>query len=481
MLRPNTPAVALSTVRPLLGHHDAVGGANASLDDTPVAGVTHDSRDVRVGDLYCALTGASVHGADFLDAVVHAGAAALLTDERGRERCVATGLPTLVVPDVRDVMGTVAAHIYGEPARAMVMLGITGTNGKTTTAYMLDAALRAAGRRTGLIGTIETRIDNQRLLSVRTTPESTQLHALLAVMRDRGVEAVVMEVSSHALVMGRVDGVIFDVAGFLNLSQDHLDFHGDMEAYFAAKADLFTARRTRRAVVCTDDEWGQRLANNTEIPVTVLAGVGRRLPMGMHGDFNRQNAALAWAMAEAVGVDAETLARAFNDVLVVPGRMEQVVAAPGMAAYVDYAHTPEAIGRVLNAMAAQVQRGRVIVVMGAGGDRDSSKRPLMGAAAALQADVVIVTDDNPRSEDPAQIRAAVMAGAVAAGGRAHLEECGDRRTAIDAGVDALTQSGGVLLVLGKGHEQGQEVAGVVDEFDDRDVLRASWESRRASP
>jgi UDP-N-acetylmuramoyl-L-alanyl-D-glutamate--2,6-diaminopimelate ligase len=276
---------------------------------------------------------------------------------------------------------------------------------------------------------------------------------------------VVMEVSSHALVMGRVDGVVFDVVGFTNLSQDHLDFHGDMESYFAAKATLFTPERARRGVICVDDVWGQRLARESTIPVAQVAN-------GATATLIDRNAALASAMAGAVGDDpvvADALARTVQ----VPGRMERVQ-LPGVPArvYVDYAHTPEAIEAVV-AGAPGAAPGSVVVVLGAGGDRDPSKRALMGAAAARTASAVIVTDDNPRSEDPAAIRAAVLSGAreASASSGSRVEEVGDRRVAISRGLALANELDATLLVLGKGHEQGQEIAGVVHPFDDRAVLR----------
>jgi UDP-N-acetylmuramoyl-L-alanyl-D-glutamate--2,6-diaminopimelate ligase len=456
--RPTTTPVALDDVFAGLG-------AETVPPQVRVAGITHDSRDVRAGDLYCAPAGRNVHGAEFSAQARERGAAAILTDESGRLLATASGLPVVVVPDVRAVMGTAAARVYGHPADDLLMLGVTGTNGKTTTAYMLEAILSSEGRSTGLIGTIETRIGDTVMPSVRTTPESTAVHALLAVMRERGVGAVVMEVSSHALVMGRVDGIVFDVVGFTNLSRDHLDFHGTMEAYFAAKASLFTPSRARRAAICVDDAWGARLLTEATVPVTAVG-------TGAHASFVERNAALAAAMAGLVGADpiaAEAVARTVS----VPGRWERPLDqhAPFLAV-VDYAHTPDAVAAAVSA-AVQAGPAPVIVVMGAGGDRDADKRPLMGAAASL-ADVVIVTDDNPRSEVPAAIRSSVLDGLRAAQGDAQVLEIGDRRAAIDRGVVEAAAARGTLLVLGKGHEQGQEIAGVMHPFDDRDEVRAAW-------
>ncbi|MGH8774595.1 MAG: UDP-N-acetylmuramoyl-L-alanyl-D-glutamate--2,6-diaminopimelate ligase [Jiangellaceae bacterium] len=479
--------------------------STAAAEGVAVTGVTHDSRQVRPGDLYAALPGSHVHGAAFAAAAAEAGAAAVLTDAAGAD--LAGDLPWLVVADPRASLGRVAAHVYGDPARHLLMLGVTGTNGKTTTSYLVESGLRAAGHRTGLIGTVETRVGDERVASIRTTPEATDVHALLALMRERGTTACVMEVSSHALAYGRVDGIVFDVAGFTNLSQDHLDFHDDLEDYFATKAKLFTPGRARRGVVCVDDDYGRRLAKQAAIPVvtvatkgdadwrvtdreiahagaTTLAVIGtedgRRLPVSspIPGDFNVANAVLAVVMLTEAGVEAGDALRGVATCPGVPGRMERVqsAAAGGPLGVVDYAHTPDAIETVLRALRPSTL-GRLVVVVGAGGDRDAGKRPLMGAAAARHADVVIVTDDNPRSEDPAAIRAAVLRGtsAVPAQERGVVKEVGDRRAAIEAAVAETTGRPDTVAVVGKGHEQGQEIAGVVYPFDDRVELReALW-------
>lgn len=471
------------------------------VDDVTVTGVTHDSRAVQPGDLYAALPGANTHGARFGADAVAAGAAGILTDGAGREildEIGVTGVPVLVHDNPRARLGDISAAIYGHPSRELTMIGITGTNGKTTTAYLIEAALRAAGQTTGLIGTVETRIGGDHVSSVRTTPESTDLHALLAAMRERGVTACVMEVSSHALVYGRVDGVIFDVAAFTNLSRDHLDFHGTLEDYFAAKGDLFTGARSRVGVIMADDAHGRALAAGAEIPVQTVTtrrdieitadwmaadgrltgpdGVDVELTAPMPGDFNVANAALAVVTAVRAGIDPETAAGGVAAAPGVPGRMEAVKATEGSGgvsdaplALVDYAHTPEAIATVLDALPAP---GRRIAVLGAGGDRDRDKRPLMGAAAARHADVVIVTDDNPRSEEPASIRRAVLDGARNADDRraGDIREIADRRAAIQEAVNLADGVDDVIVVLGKGHEQGQEIAGTVHPFDDREVL-----------
>jgi UDP-N-acetylmuramoyl-L-alanyl-D-glutamate--2,6-diaminopimelate ligase len=458
-----------------------------------VTGITHDSREVVPGDLYVARAGALTHGIDHVDQAVARGAVAVLTDEGSAARAVAAGArAVLAVDSPRDDMGPAAAWAYGDPAEALLVLGVTGTNGKTTTAYLLEAGLRAAGRRTGLLGTIETRIDGQTLPSARTTPEATDLQAIFAVMVERGVDAVAMEVSSHALALGRIDGTAVDVAGFTNLSQDHLDFHADMAEYFATKARLFTPTLSQQAVVCVDEEWGRRLAASLEIPVTTTGAVDaaqwqRRheqigpdggsarligpdaevaVRAGLAGRFNLSNAALAVLMLITAGVDAKSASEGVASVTTVPGRMERVDAGQPFLAVVDYAHTPDAVTLLL----AEVRRlvaGRVIAVLGCGGDRDRAKRPLMGAAVATGSDVAVLTSDNPRSEDPAAILAE-MADGVPSGAHAVVEP--DRRAAIRL---AVAQAGpeDAVVVAGKGHERGQEIGGQVLPFDDRTVLR----------
>ncbi len=484
--------------------------AAAASGPVAVTGVTLDSRAVRPGDLYAALPGARVHGAEFTADAAAAGATAVLTDPAGAAAAAGVDLPRLVVPDPRAVLGRLAAAVYGDPARGLTLLGVTGTNGKTTTCYLLESALRATGRATGLVGTIETRVLDERVLSVRTTPESPDVHALLAVMRERGVDVCAMEVSSHALALHRVDGVVYDVAAFTNLSQDHLDFHPDLEHYFAAKASLFTPERAREGVVVVDDAWGRRLAAGAGVPVTTLAtgggaadwvadgarspasggstaftltgpdGARHDLVSPLPGDFNVANTALAFVVLLRAGVPAPDAADALARAGGVPGRMERVTAggdaagatAPGgPLAVVDYAHTPDAVAAALRSL-RPATRGRLVVVLGAGGDRDPGKRAAMGAAAARHADLVVVTDDNPRSEDPASIRAAVLSGAA---GPAQVVEVAGRAEAVLAAVRAARDERDTVLVAGKGHERGQEVDGTVHPFDDRDVLRTALE------
>lgn len=503
---------------PLRAAADAAGpDARLERDDageTAVTGVSLATSTMRPGDLWAALQGAKAHGAQFAEQALAAGAAAVITDEAGVALLEEAGvaLPRIVCPDPRARLGRVSAAVYGTSAPRLRLFGITGTNGKTTTAYLLDSALRALGHETGLIGTIETRVGPERITSVRTTPETTDLHALLKVMDERGVDDCVMEVSSHALELHRVDAVTYDVAIFTNLSQDHLDFHGTMDAYFAAKARLFTPEHSRVGVVCVDDAWGQRLAATATVPVTTVTsqagvradwhvggdpaehdftltpapgtpgdGATLHLRSALPGDFNRVNTALAAVALVVAGHPEREVAGAVLTPPTVPGRMEIVEAAaaeagpgagPRVRGVVDYAHSPDAVAAALAALRPQTP-GRLVAVLGAGGARDQGKRPGMGRAAAAHADVVVVTDDNPRDEDPAAIREAVAAGA--GDGPAAVEVVPGREAAIRHAV-ALARAGGpgsLVALLGKGHEQGQEVAGVISPFDDRDELRAA--------
>jgi UDP-N-acetylmuramoyl-L-alanyl-D-glutamate--2,6-diaminopimelate ligase len=464
-----------------------------------VTGVTHDSRQVRPGDLYAAMLGENAHGATFVKQAAEAGAVAILTDPLGRERSKLAGLPVLVVSDARAALGAVAAAVYGNPAAAMKTIGVTGTNGKTTTAFLLESGLRAAGRSTGLFGTVATRIGDDVLPSARTTPEAPDLHALLAVMKERGVDAVAMEVSSHALDMHRVDGVVYDAALFTNLTQDHLDFHFTMEAYFHAKAALFTPAHAKAGVVNLDDPYGKRLLLSPQIPLTTYSatgdeaadwravavelgadsstftvqgpkGAGGSASVALPGAFNVANALGAIVALVTAGIPLDAAIRGVSACPGVPGRMEKVDLGQDFLAVVDYAHTPDAIDTVLTAL-RPVTTGRLIVVLGAGGDRDKTKRPLMGEVAARLADVVVLTDDNPRTEDPKAILAAVKAGADAVdkAERAEIHVQHDRAKAIALAV-SKAKPGDAVVVAGKGHEQGQETKGVVKPFDDREVL-----------
>jgi UDP-N-acetylmuramoyl-L-alanyl-D-glutamate--2,6-diaminopimelate ligase len=482
----------------------ALAGAR-QVGDTAVIGVTLRAQHVRAGDLFAALPGAKAHGADFAEDAVRAGAAAVLTDPAGATRPGLAGLPLLVHDNPRSVLGAVASRIYGDPSHHVAVLGVTGTSGKTTTTTMVEAGLAAAGRTAGLIGTTGTRIAGERVASALTTPEAPDLQALLAVMAERGVTHVAMEVSSHALVLGRVAGVRFAVGAFTNLSQDHLDFHADMEDYFAAKARLFDGR-SRTEIVCTDSEWGRRLVKPGTVAVSTLhtspgergwaavdvaaepdggqsftalgpAGLRIDVTLRLPGTFNVANALLAVAILHEVGVAPSAIATGLAAVDV-PGRMERVDLGQDFTAVVDYSHKPAAVALALDAVRAQLVRagrgGRVLTVLGCGGDRDTGKRPLMGEAAARRSALLVVTDDNSRCEDPAAIRAAMLAGALAVpeDQRGEVIEIGDRRAAIEHAV-AAAHPGDVVVVAGKGHETGQEVAGVVHPFADREELAAA--------
>jgi UDP-N-acetylmuramoyl-L-alanyl-D-glutamate--2,6-diaminopimelate ligase len=493
-LRPaRVEPLALREVAALLG---------AAADPTvnrQVMGVTHDSRAVRPGDLYAALPGARAHGAAFAAEAAGRGAVAMLTDPAG-VALAAGALPAVVVADPRAALGGVAARVYGQPSSRLRCFGVTGTNGKTTTSYLVEAGLRAAGDTTGLIGTIETRIGDDSVASARTTPEASDLQALLATMVERGVGAVAMEVSSHALALNRVDGTRFQVVAFTNLSQDHLDFHADLDDYFAAKARLFTPPFASVGVVNSDDEHGRRLLAAPQIDLLGFslagdpsarwrasdlvadAGGSRFTAHGpdvrvavstvLPGRFNAANALAALAMLVVAGVDPGVAARGIAGLAGVPGRLERVDAGQPFTALVDFAHTPEAVGAML-ATVREMTSGRVLVVLGCGGDRDAAKRPLMGAAAARLADVAVLTSDNPRSEDPQVILDSVVAGArsVPTEQQGEVVVQIDRAAAIGLAV-SRARPGDVVVVAGKGHEQGQEVAGVVHPFDDRTALRA---------
>jgi UDP-N-acetylmuramoyl-L-alanyl-D-glutamate--2,6-diaminopimelate ligase len=494
LARPRTAPVRLRTVAGWVG--GTVRGP-----DVEVTGLTLNSRLVEPGDLYAALPGSRVHGAEFADAALQAGAAAVLTDPAGADTLAGADVPLCVVERPRGVLGGLAARMYDHPAAALTTVGITGTHGKTTTTYMCEAGLRGVGVSSGVIGTVGTRIDGRFVKTTLTTPEAPELHAMFALMREQGVRACAMEVSSHALVMGRVDGVVYDLAVFLNLGRDHLDFHRDVEDYFQAKASLFTPQRAARALVNVDDAHGRRLVEQTSLPVRtmsaggrdadwravdvrlradgadfdVLAPDGSRHPagIGMPGPFNVANALAAIAALTEVGHPVAAVVSGLAGLTGVPGRMERVDAGQDFVTVVDYAHKPDAVIAVLTALRT-VTPGRVITVIGAGGDRDRGKRPMMGAAASRLSDVLVVTDDNPRTEDPADIRAELVAGAreVQEHERAELVEIGERRTAIREAI-AMARAGDCVLVAGKGHEQGQEVAGVVHPFDDRAV---AWEA-----
>ncbi|MCL3860126.1 UDP-N-acetylmuramoyl-L-alanyl-D-glutamate--2,6-diaminopimelate ligase [Actinotalea sp. K2] len=493
------------------------GGGSSPLNDPVVTtevmltGVAVGSADVLPGDLFVALPGQHAHGADHAHSAVQAGAVAVLTDTDGASRVASRALavPVLVADQPRRLLGEVSAWFYGHPARDLTVVGITGTNGKTTTCYFVDAALRTAHSSTAVIGTVELRVGQDTIESPRTTVEAPVLHGLFALMRERGVTACSMEVSSHALALSRVDGLQVDVAGFTNLQRDHLDFHGDMEGYFADKARLLDPEHARRAVVCVDDEWGRRLAREARIPVETIAtredslgggtadwtvrdatvgldgvgsgftlvgpdgrGVAARSPLP--GLVNVSNAALAIVLAHRAGIPLAEAVEGVAGARAIPGRMERVVergeALP--LCLVDYAHTPDALVLALEAV-RPITPGRLLIVLGSDGDRDRGKRPLMGEIAARLADVVVVTDENPRSERPEAIRAAILDGVrrERPDGR-DVHEAHSRQEAVRTAVE-LAGPQDTVIVTGKGHEPTQEIDGVFHRYNDRDALSAA--------
>jgi UDP-N-acetylmuramoyl-L-alanyl-D-glutamate--2,6-diaminopimelate ligase len=495
-LRPLTELAVLLGAR--TAGRDAPGPLSLPARSRGVSGVTHDSRRVQPGDLYAALPGSSQHGARFCADAAAAGATAVLTDPAGKEFAIRSGLPVFVVADPRLRLGEVASWVYGEPSRKLTLIGVTGTSGKTTTTYLAESGLQAAGHRAGLVGGVQTRVGDTVTGSALTTPEAADLQALLAAMLEQGVSATAMEVSSHALALGRVAGTSFDVAVFTNLSQDHLDFHQTIDDYFAAKAALFTPGFAKAGVVNIDDSHGRILAADPKIPLTTYSAAGNPAadwratdvragsdgstfrvvgPGGVEADasvslpglFNVANALAAIVALVEAGVGLATAVAGVAACPGVPGRLERVEAGQDFTVFVDYSHKPGAVRAVLEAL-RPVTAGSLAIVLGCGGDRDSGKRPLMGAAAAELADVAIFTSDNPRSEDPLSILAEMLAGAltVPAAGRAHVITEPDRAAAIGLAI-ARADKGDVVVIAGKGHERGQYAGTAVIPFDDREV------------
>jgi UDP-N-acetylmuramoyl-L-alanyl-D-glutamate--2,6-diaminopimelate ligase len=441
-----------------------------------------DSRAVEPGDLFCAIPGFAVDGHDFAAGAVERGAAALLV-----ERALDLPVPQLVVPSARVATAPAAALLAGEPTKRLRVVGVTGTNGKTTTAYLLRHLIMASGTSTGLIGTVEQIVGGVRQEGGRTTPEAPDLQALFSKMLDAGDEACVMEVSSHAMSLHRADAIDWAAVAFTNLSRDHLDFHPSMEEYFEAKR-LLIAEAPGRAVVDVDDEYGARLAADFPDALVVaidtvirdgglqatdlvadasgtdftVAGIRTRVPLP--GPFNVRNALVALGLAMQLGIPLDDAAASLQQAPVAPGRMEAIDAGQPFAVYVDYAHTPDALVRVLSA-ARGLTQGRVLCVFGCGGDRDRGKRPEMGQAVANGADVVIATSDNPRSEDPQAILDDILVGIDGP-----VTSIVDRREAIAHALHEA-RAGDVVVIAGKGHEQGQTIAGVTHPFDDAQVAR----------
>jgi UDP-N-acetylmuramoyl-L-alanyl-D-glutamate--2,6-diaminopimelate ligase len=500
---------------------DAAAAAVAGAGATEISGLAYDSRRVGAGDLFFCVSGYRTDGHDFARQAVEQGAAALVV-----ERPLGLGVPELLVGSVRSAMAPIAARFYGDPTSELAVVGVTGTNGKTTTAYLVRALLEASGRQCGLLGTVKSVVGGRERPVERTTPEAIDLQADFRAMLDGGDRACAMEVSSHALELGRAQEVSFAAAIFTNISRDHLDFHKSMEDYFQAKRRLFApagagtpgegGREPAVSVVNVGDAYGRRLAGEIAGVRTFAVGESadycasrvrcdfegcrftlhspdgeREVALPMPGRFNVANALGALAAVHAIGgADMDLLVAALERGVRVPGRFEPVDEGQGFAVLVDYAHTPDSLENVLGAArelagAAAHGPGRVICVFGAGGDRDRGKRPLMGEIAARLADEVVVTSDNPRSEDPEQIIAEIMAGidapdtpAAAPGGHAPaVRSIADRARAIAVAVaDARPRD--VVVIAGKGHEQGQEFADARKiPFDDVTVAREALRAR----
>jgi len=478
---------------------DLLSAEVKNSSDISFSGLTHKDSEVEIGDIFFAFPGAKVHGAKFIDSAAAKGAVAVLTDSAGAE--LSTSLPTLIVSNVREAGAILAASFYRAPMRDMQSIGITGTNGKTTVSTLLHQIFTEVGRESGLIGTVETRIGNERIKSERTTPEAADLQALAATMRERHMRHLVMEVSSHSLDLKRIIGSYFSIAAFTNLTQDHLDHHKNMEQYFEAKSALFTHEYAELGFINVDTQYGERLFQSAPIATMSVSRLNKKATWHftdiantssgadfvirgkdgllieshtrMHGAFNLDNLLLATAIAYECGVDPLELATILPRLTGAPGRLESIALGQDFNALVDYAHSPDAVVNVL-AAAREFTSGRIIAVLGCGGDRDSSKRPLMGKALLTGSDIAIFTSDNPRSESPKAILAEMV-------GEQQIESpsqiCEDRAIAIELAV-SLAQPGDTVIVLGKGHESGQEIAGVVTPFDDRIQLAQAIEAKR---
>jgi UDP-N-acetylmuramoyl-L-alanyl-D-glutamate--2,6-diaminopimelate ligase len=453
--------VELARIAETLSPTQVVGDAQVEIAD-----LAYDTRAVAPGALFFCVRGSRFDGHDLAERAIEAGAAALVV-----ERPVASRVPQLVVADVRAAMATAAAEFFGHPTEELQIAGVTGTNGKTTTAFLLHSILDAAGRKPGLIGTIESRVGGERRPAIRTTPEAIDLQRSFREMLDAGDRSCAMEATSHGSAFNRLDGIRFASLAFTNLTQDHLDLHGTMEAYFEAKRRLFVETRPP-AAINVGDPWGRRLAEERPDALTygfaedatirpdALDGIDLKLK----GRFNVENALAAMASAQLLGIDADAVARGLEALDGVPGRFETDDEGQPFTVVVDYAHTPDSLENVLTT-ARELDAGRVICVFGCGGDRDREKRPMMGRIANDLADIAIVTSDNPRSEDPRAIIDAIVAGTDG-----ELEIVPDRREAIARAIETAAV-GDVVLIAGKGHEQGQQFGDRTVPFDDREVAR----------
>ena len=495
MLRPHD-LIAGRTLR-AVSELTSASSKYPDLENITITGVSIDSHQIEAGDLFVAVAGTKVHGATYAGNAKLNGAIAVLTDEVGA--ALITDLPVLVVSDPRASAGVIAAWLHNEPMRDMFSVGVTGTNGKTTVTTLLYQIAMAASRQSGLVGTVETRIGDEIVQALRTTPEAPELQSLAAVMRERHMRNLFIEVSSHAVSLNRIGGSHFDIAAFTNLSQDHLDFHADMDSYFAAKAALFSYKYADTAYINIDSTWGKKLleiqelpvvsvsrntksadwyferieigARSTEIAIRGAGGVLIETTTKLVGDFNFDNLLLAIAISVASGIDPIDIAAITPSLSGAEGRLEKVDLGQTFTALVDYAHSPDSVSSVLETLRISTS-GKVIAVLGCGGDRDKSKRPLMGAALLTGSDLAIFTSDNPRSEDPNQIIKEMVSG-LSLPSTSVIEV--DRKRAIEIAV-AAADPGDVVVILGKGHESGQEIAGVKHSFDDRLVLAAAIEA-----
>jgi UDP-N-acetylmuramoyl-L-alanyl-D-glutamate--2,6-diaminopimelate ligase len=505
VLRPeNPPARSLEELAARFGLETRGDAAGVS-----VHGITLATADLRAGEVFVGIQGARRHGAEFATQAAEQGAVALLTDTAGAEVAAAAGIPTLITDDPRAILGHISAWLYGTDSDMPLLFATTGTNGKTSVSHVLEAILEQLGVTAGLSSTAERHIAGQTIVSRLTTPESSEMHALLALMRERSVEAVAVEVSAQALSRHRVDGILFDVASFTNLTHDHLDDYGDLETYFDAKLALFRPDRARRGVVCVDTPAGLDIVRRSEIPVVTVgapqlatnadAAAGAdwivhideetprgstftvRSPDGMTlttsipviGAHMAANAALAIAMLVEGGYAfddiAAVLARDGEITATLPGRTELVSGPTGPAVYIDFSHTPDAFEKTLAAV-RKVTPGRVLMMFGASGNRDTLKRPVMGRVAAEGADIVIVTDHHPRYEEPGPIRAALLEGARSAGSGAEILEVPAPEDAIRTAVD-MVGDGDAILWAGPGHQDYREIDGVRTPFSARALAR----------
>ena len=490
----SSPSKTLESIAQIISAQSATD--TFELKNFLITGISQSSKDVEEGDIFIALPGEKTHGASFVADAIRNGARAVLTDNAGAK--MITGIPVLITNNPRRSAGILSAWFHSEPMRDLYSVGITGTNGKTTVTTILHQIMSLAGRESGLIGTIETRIGSEVLTSKRTTPESSELQSLAATMRERHMRNLVMEVSSHAIALDRVRGSHFAVVGFTNLSQDHLDFHKTMDKYFEAKAALFTFEYADLAVINIDDSYGRKLQEKTELPVITLSrmstqanwhyedisseyygaqvairGSGGILIEGkvnLHGGYNYDNLLMAVAIAVESGIDPIDIASLLPKLRGASGRLEAVALGQKFAAFVDYAHSPDAVARVLET-ARELSKGRVIGVLGCGGDRDRSKRSAMGRALDRGSDVAIFTSDNPRSESADEILKEMTDGIESA------SVISDRAQAIRSAVNEAGD-GDVVIILGKGHETGQDIAGVMHSFDDRIELAKAIEEKK---